>query len=96
MSDKFLLPTSKSIVTEVFTKIRQKFKNARDEMLASIKKTLSNKEIKKKNTEIIKDNAKEGIKKKLAHYNEVLKENNISQRSHHDRGGGEIDASFSY
>ena len=31
-------------------------------------------------------NAKEGIKKKLAHYNEVLKENNTSQRSHHDRG----------
>jgi hypothetical protein len=34
----------------------------------------------------IKDNAKEGIKKKLAHYNEVLKENKTSQRSHHDRG----------
>jgi len=32
------------------------------------------------------ENAKEGIKKKLAHYNEVLKENNTSQRSHHDRG----------
>ncbi|MBP5310937.1 MAG: hypothetical protein J6Z05_10120, partial [Lachnospiraceae bacterium] len=68
-----------------FTKIRQKFKNARDEMLASIKKTLSNKEVKKKNTEIIKDNAKEGIKKKLAHYNEVARENNASQRKRNDR-----------
>ena len=85
MSDKFLLPTSKSIVTEVFTKIRQKFKNARDEMLNSIKKTLSNKEAKKKNTEIIKDNAREGIKKKIAHYNEVARENNASQRKRNDR-----------
>ena len=39
----------------------------------------------RKNVEIIKDNAKEGIKKKLAHYNEVVKENNTSQRSHNDR-----------
>ena len=85
MSDKFLLPTSKSIVTEVFTKIRQKFKSARDEMLASIKKTLSNKEAKKKNVEIIKDNAREGIRKKLSHYNEVARENNVSQRKRDDR-----------
>jgi len=54
-------------------------------MLASIKKTLSNKEAKKKNTDIIKDNAREGIRKKLAHYNEVARENNTSQRKRDDR-----------
>ena len=30
-------------------------------------------------------NAKEGIKKKLAHYNEVARENNASQRKRNDR-----------
>ena len=30
-------------------------------------------------------NAKEGIKKKLAHYNEVARENNASQRKRKDR-----------
>ena len=34
---------------------------------------------------LIKDNAKEGIKKKLAHYNEVARENNTSQRKRNDR-----------
>ena len=85
MSDKYVLPMSKNIVSDVFTKIRQRFNKARDDMLAAIKKTLSNKEVKKKNVEIIKDNAKEGIKKKLAHYNEVARENDTSQRRHHDR-----------
>ena len=66
MSDKYMLPTSKNIVSEVFAKIRQRFNKARDEMLAAIKKTLSNKEVKKKNLEIIKNSEKESIHKKIA------------------------------
>nr|MCR5511030.1 hypothetical protein [Lachnospiraceae bacterium] len=66
MSDKYMLPTSKNIVAEVFAKIRQRFNKARDEMLAAIKKTLSNKEVKKKNLEIIKNSEKESIHKKIA------------------------------
>ena len=85
MEDEFLLPTTKKIVSDVFERIRQKFNKARQTMLTAIRKTLTNEEVKHKNVETIKDNAKEGIKKKLAHYNEVVKENNISQRSHHDR-----------
>lgn len=85
MEDEFLLPPAKRIVSDVFERIRQKFNKARQTMLTAIKKTLANEEVKKKNTEIIKDNAKEGIKKKLAHYNEVAKENNASQRKRNDR-----------
>ena len=85
MEDEILLPTKKKIVSDVFERIRQKFNKARQTMLTAIRKTLTNEEVKHKNVETIKDNAKEGIKKKLAHYNEVVKENNISQRSHHDR-----------
>ena len=85
MEDEILLPTKKKIVSDVFERIRQKFNKARQTMLTAIKKTLTNEEVKKKNVEIIKDNAKEGIKKKLAHYNEVARENNTSQRKRNDR-----------
>ena len=85
MEGEFLLPTTKKIVSDVFERIRQKFNKARQTMLAAIKKTLTNEEVKHKNVETIKDNAREGIKKKLAHYNEVARENNTSQRRHHDR-----------
>ena len=54
-------------------------------MLTAIKKTLTNEEVKHKNVEAIKDNAREGIKKRLAHYNEVARENNASQRKRNDR-----------
>ena len=85
MEGEFLLPTTKKIVSDVFERIRQKFNKARQTMLAAIKKTLANEEVKHKNVETIKDNAKEGIKKKLAHYNEVARENNTSQRKRNDR-----------
>ncbi len=85
MEDEILLPTKKKIVSDVFERIRQKFNKARQTMLTAIKKSLTNEEVKKKNVEIIKDNAKEGIKKKLAHYNEVARENNTSQRKRNDR-----------
>ena len=85
MSDKYVLPMSKNIVSDVFTKIRQRFNKARDEMLASIKKTLSNKEVKKKNLDVIKNSEKKSIRQKLAHYKEVTSQNDTSQRRHHDR-----------
>lgn len=85
MEDEFLLPPTKKIVSDVFERIRQKFNKARQTMLTAIKKTLANEETRHKNVETIKDNAREGIKKKLAHYNEVAKENNASQRKRNDR-----------
>ena len=85
MSDKYVLPMSKNIVSDVFTKIRQRFNKARDDMLAAIKKTLSNKEVKKKNLDVIKNSEKESIRQKLAHYKEVTSQNDTPQRRHHDR-----------
>ena len=85
MEDEFLLPPTKKIVSDVFERIRQKFNKARQTMLTAIKKTLANEETRHKNVETIKDNAREGIKKKLAHYNEVARGNNTSQRKRNDR-----------
>ena len=78
-------PTTQRIVSSVFNIIRDQFTRAKEMVLTAVKKTLASDEVKNKNVEKIKENAQGIIHKKLAHYKEVARENNTSQRSHHDR-----------
>ena len=78
-------PTTQKIVSSVFNIIRDQFTRAKEMVLTAVKKTLASDEVKNKNVEKIKENAQGIIHKKLAHYKEVARENNASQRKHHDR-----------
>ena len=78
-------PTTQKIVSSVFNIIRDQFTRAKEMVLTAVKKTLASDEVKNKNVEKIKENAQGIIHKKLAHYKEVARENNTSQRRRNDR-----------
>ena len=80
MKDKYVLPSSKNAVTEVFKKIRQKFNKAVDGIFDSIKKNLLKESVKTKTVEKIKKEVKESVHEKLVRYKEMADENNTLQK----------------